>query len=440
MNLFGSVKKNLNEAVYLNESDTYVVNKTPYGFTEVYYKGYTISNMYGNYTVDIAGDVCSFDSFEDAKAEIDKLDNDPGYKIDWPTDECFNSLKNEYTNKGLDLEGTLYTTSSDEEVKKVLSESQGLKESSAEDYWDATEIARAGFMALLKFNFGYDSKGNNYIIILDNNEVLRFVGSSDDYAKEVFDKVRKEKESGVIDISNWYYDKIVESEKKSLKESVDLKNKKAVIEAFDAYLEDKYSGIPEQVLEDDVNDFFSDVFYDIETEEDLDNSNIAEEFIRKEYKVDPTEDSYFEPDEDTLKEADVYEPKYRILDKGLYLYNGNWNQNVDTVFGRVEVKSKDTVGNTFDIVYTPETNDLKVFPLGTDVRTLVEELYNIDSPETENEWFMWHGNRIQRKAIQDIFNDASTNISEDMEKDIIYGLDKLLDLGDIDKIIGGYQD
>ena len=99
-----------------------------------------------------------------------------------------------------------------------------LDESSAEEYWNATEIARDGFLALLKFNFGYDSKGNNYIVTLDNNEIVRFVGSSDDYAKEQFEKIKKEQESGAINIANWYYDKIVESEETIIKTLVDKDN------------------------------------------------------------------------------------------------------------------------------------------------------------------------------------------------------------------------
>lgn len=119
MNLYESFRNKL------NESDTYVVNKTPYGFTEVYYKGYSISNSnaQGGYNVNIGGDECYFDSFEEAKAEIDKLDADSDYHVDYPTDVCFNQLKDDYNKNGLDFEGKLFTTSSDEEVKKALNES-----------------------------------------------------------------------------------------------------------------------------------------------------------------------------------------------------------------------------------------------------------------------------------------------------------------------------
>ncbi len=66
-----------------------------------------------------------------------------------------------------------------------------LKESSTEEYWDATEIARDGFMSLMKFNFGTDSKGNNYIITVDANDVKRFGATSDDEAIEIYNKFKE---------------------------------------------------------------------------------------------------------------------------------------------------------------------------------------------------------------------------------------------------------
>ena len=149
---------------------------------------------------------------------------------------------------------------------------------------------------------------------------------------------------------------------------------------------------------------------------------------------------YTRDNEPALEESDDYQPKYRILDKGLNLYNGNYHNNIGTVFGRLQVKDSDTVGNTFDIIYTPENNLLYVFPVGTDVRTLVEEMYNIDSPESELVWFTWHGSRIQRRDIKNAINNESLELPQDMQNDIIFGLDKLLNQGDINKIIGGYQD
>ena len=61
-----------------------------------------------------------------------------------------------------------------------------VKENATEKYWDATEIDRQGFVSLMKFNFGTDSKGNNYIITNDNNEAGRFRADSDEEAKKKF--------------------------------------------------------------------------------------------------------------------------------------------------------------------------------------------------------------------------------------------------------------
>lgn len=102
-----------------------------------------------------------------------------------------------------------------------------LTESTTEEYWDATEIRRDGFMALLRFNFGYDSKGNNYIVTIDNNEVCRFVGSSDEYAIGEYEKIKKEKDSGLVNYDfNNHYNKIVEDDfviDKDIDEPTDLK-------------------------------------------------------------------------------------------------------------------------------------------------------------------------------------------------------------------------
>ena len=61
-----------------------------------------------------------------------------------------------------------------------------VKENATEEYWDATEIDGQGFVSLMKFNFGTDSKGNNYIVTNDNNEVARFRVDSDEEAKKKF--------------------------------------------------------------------------------------------------------------------------------------------------------------------------------------------------------------------------------------------------------------
>lgn len=64
-----------------------------------------------------------------------------------------------------------------------------VKESTdVEEYWDATEIDGRAFMNLMKFNFGTDSKGNNYIVTNDAYEIGRFRADSDEEAKKKFRK------------------------------------------------------------------------------------------------------------------------------------------------------------------------------------------------------------------------------------------------------------
>ena len=73
-----------------------------------------------------------------------------------------------------------------------LNKKKSLKEDSTEEYWDATEIARDGFMSLMKFNFGTDFKGNNYIITIDANDIIRFRADNDDEAIEKYNKFKEE--------------------------------------------------------------------------------------------------------------------------------------------------------------------------------------------------------------------------------------------------------
>lgn len=84
------------------------------------------------------------------------------------------------------------------------------KPSTAEEYWDALEIKRDGFTSLLKFNFGKDANGNNFIITVDNNEAERFYAESIHDAELYYNKWKEEKNSGLVDYDfNNKYNKFV---------------------------------------------------------------------------------------------------------------------------------------------------------------------------------------------------------------------------------------
>lgn len=78
-----------------------------------------------------------------------------------------------------------------------ITESKDIKEeaSSTEEYWDATEIDRDGFIALLKFNFGTDANHNNYIVTVDGNEVKRFYAENEEEAKSKYQTFKNEFEN-----------------------------------------------------------------------------------------------------------------------------------------------------------------------------------------------------------------------------------------------------
>lgn len=80
-------------------------------------------------------------------------------------------------------------------LKQYTSDNR-INENSVEEYWDATEIAREGFSALLRFNFGSDANGDNYIIVKDNTEIKRFRANSDEEAISYFNKWKNAKRDG----------------------------------------------------------------------------------------------------------------------------------------------------------------------------------------------------------------------------------------------------
>ena len=88
-----------------------------------------------------------------------------------------------------------YTLDNDSEDGEESIEECSLKENSTEDYWDAKEIIRDGFLSLLKFNFGTDFKGNNYIITNDAYDMKRFYAKDDEEAKKIYNEYKAKKES-----------------------------------------------------------------------------------------------------------------------------------------------------------------------------------------------------------------------------------------------------
>ena len=67
-----------------------------------------------------------------------------------------------------------------------------------------------------------------------------------------------------------------------LNESEELSMEEKVLKDFRTYLED--NGYSEDEVDDDlINEYCTDLFYDLEDEEDLDNLNETEEIIRDHY-------------------------------------------------------------------------------------------------------------------------------------------------------------
>lgn len=65
-------------------------------------------------------------------------------------------------------------------------------------------------------------------------------------------------------------------------DTTDISFEDAVNRDFNLFLDD-YNINPNDVTEDDINDYFSGLFYEIENSDDLDEINRAEDFIRNKY-------------------------------------------------------------------------------------------------------------------------------------------------------------
>ena len=106
-------------------------------------------------------------------------------------------------------------------VKEQIFGGKKMNESTTEDYYDAKEITRKGFLALLKLN-NTDIKGNNYIITRDGQDVERFSATTAEEAINRFEAFRKELDTGLVDIASrdLNISKIVDSEKPESKKCV----------------------------------------------------------------------------------------------------------------------------------------------------------------------------------------------------------------------------
>lgn len=104
---------------------------------------------------------------------------------------------------------------------------------------------------------------------------------------------------------------------------------------------------------------------------------------------------------ESVDEEDLKDPNYKVNISNLQLTNGNYHNNSSIVFGKVKLipRKEDLSPENYSVMYFCEDGTIKLFKLGTDVRTLVDYLYKNGDGETE--WVKWNGNRVQ---INDIYN------------------------------------
>lgn len=140
------------------------------------------------------------------------------------------------------LEDGCYLLQESQENLEELDNKENLEESATEDYWDATELDRVGFYALLKFNHPEEHMNPSiqYIITNDNNEVYRFaMNGSDEKTKDIGAKIEFRRYINKEESEN-NKDKSIYGTKKELFEKFpELKNNKN----YDSYADDDYMAI-----------------------------------------------------------------------------------------------------------------------------------------------------------------------------------------------------
>ena len=227
-----------------------------------------------------------------------------------------------------DTEGVTYNS------VKFKDESENLNESAAEDYWDATELDRVGFYALLKFNHPEEHMNSSmqYIITNDNNEVYRFaMNGSDEKNKDIGAKIEFRRYINKEESENNKNKSIYGTKKELFEKFPELKNNKN----YDSYADDDYMAInfdnnnkikgirlatkdtnESKKLNEMVN-FISPDEYDNMTDEDLEN-------YAEELKVDLHYHIHKKQDE-MLKEIKKIEKI--LIDRGYYVDSSDPNNN-----------------------------------------------------------------------------------------------------------------
>jgi len=168
---------------------------------------------------------------------------DKGVNVDEYCEGVIDKFENPYYVELVDSKGKVvgHTSGVDEDGNFLV---EGVKKNPTEEYWDATEIARDLFVSLLRFDFGTDYRGNNYIITVDNYEAERFYAKDDKEAKEIYKNWKEAKDNGAVEYDfNNSYKKIVESKIEGIKDEDLEKYKKFV----DTQLRDGAIDDPEYV-------------------------------------------------------------------------------------------------------------------------------------------------------------------------------------------------
>lgn len=233
-----------------------------------------------------------------------------------------------------------------------------LKESSTEEYWDATELDRDGFTALLKFNFGTDSRGNNYIITKDAYDLKRFHANNDEDAKNYF--------RGYLNLEKDNFGDY------STEDDETLKNKYHINESQDLTEADED--------EEELEDIQDDVKEDLENQKELEDT------------IDSEEDQEENPvEEESELDTQLNELRDILVDLDLKLYQITDKEDLNNsvyIIGKVADDSNDVlmlVDTKPEEVNSEEIPDEEPIINNVDVDTDIEEDEEVEVEDTEKE-------------------------------------------------------
>lgn len=160
------------------------------------------------------------------------------------------------------------------------------------------------------------------------------------------------------------------------------------------------------ITEEDINAYFTDMFYDIVDEEDLDSSNAGEEYIRDKY-LSSREEVSFDEIERMMSDATTYDELY---DAAALIQNPDIRANAEDMLDRCK-RDGDDVDVAYSVTTTeyvdPYRNEVNIFD--ESVKTIKESEETLKESDDEEDDMDYYDKGIY-KDIEETLIDAGFNV------------------------------